>query len=184
MSKSALLLVDIQNDYFPSFSGSKMSLPDMDNASENAAKLLASAREKGVPVIHVRHNMPSSAAPFFHPGTPGAELHESVKPLASEKVIDKTKPNSFAGTDLESHLRAEQIDQITVCGAMSQMCIDATARAASDMGFNVTVAHDACAAASVTYNDVNVPAESVHASIMAPLASSYADVRPTSECTF
>lgn len=181
MTQSALLLIDIQNDYFPSFDGSKMPLPDMDAATRNAADLLSAAREAGIKVVHVKHVMPSDAAPFFHPGTSGADLHDSVAPALGEAVVEKARPNSFMGTALEQLLREEKIERLYICGAMSQMCVDATVRSAVDLGFKVTVAHDACAAANVTHEHVSVSAAMVHASIMAPLASSYADVRSTSE---
>ncbi|ATG35918.1 putative isochorismatase family protein [Phaeobacter piscinae] len=181
MTKSALLLIDIQNDYFPSFDGSKMPLPNMDAAVENAADLLATARDAGLKVIHVRHLMATDAAPFFHPESEGAEIHHRVSPKAGEGIVEKSRPNSFVGTNLEPLLRKAQIGHLVICGAMSQMCIDATVRGGVDLGFKVTVAQDACAAANVLHDDVSVPAAMVHAAIMAPLAASYADVRPTSE---
>ena len=181
MTKTALLLIDIQNDYFPSFSGSLMPLPAMEAATENAARLLLAARNSGTRVIHIKHVMASSEAPFFKPGTAGAELHDWVSPEASETIIEKPRPNSFVGTSLEDELRAGQFEHLLVCGAMSQMCVDATVRAAVDLGFKVTVAHDACAAANLTHDGVNVPSEMVHAAIMAPLAASYADVEHTSQ---
>lgn len=70
---------------------------------------------------------------------------------------------------------------MTICGAMSQMCVDATARAAADMGFGVTVIEDPCAAAAVDFGGVSVPAEQVHAAIMAPLAASYGRVARTDD---
>lgn len=181
MTKSALLLIDIQNDYFPSFEGSKMPLPNIDVALENAADLLAAARNIGMKVIHVKHVMASDAAPFFHPGTEGAELHHRVSPKAGEVIVEKGRPNSFVGTNLEQLLREAQIDHLIICGAMSQMCVDATVRAGVDLGFKATVAHDACAAADVVYDGVSVPAAMVHAAFMAPLAASYADVCSTVE---
>ncbi|KPD10274.1 cysteine hydrolase family protein [Phaeobacter sp. 11ANDIMAR09] len=181
MTKSALLLIDIQNDYFPSFDGSKMPLPKMDTAAGKAANLLSTARDTGMKVIHVKHVMASDAAPFFHPETKGAELHDSVAPLAAEKVVEKARPNSFVGTKLKQILQDEQIEHLIICGAMSQMCVDATVRAGVDLGYKVTVAHDACAAANVVHDDVSVPAAMVHAAIMAPLAASYADVRLASK---
>lgn len=181
MTKSALLLIDIQNDYFPSFEGSKMPLPEMDAAADKAAALLSAARETGVKVVHVKHVMTSDAAPFFHPETKGAELHDSVTPLATETVVEKARPNSFVGTKLKQLLDEEGIGHLVVCGAMSQMCVDATVRAGVDLGFRVTVAQDACAAANVTHDGVAVPSAMVHAAIMAPLAASYAEVRLASD---
>ena len=181
MTRSALLLIDIQNDYFPTFPGSRMALPAMDNAGDRAASLLATARESGVKVVHVKHVMASKEAPFFRPRTPGAEIHERVAPLAGETVVEKTRPSSYVGTDLEELLREAHIEHLIICGAMSQMCIDATVRASVDLGFRVTVAHDACAAANVAHDGINVPSDMVHAAIMAPLAASYAEVQNTSE---
>lgn len=126
--------------------------------------------------------MPSDAAPFFHPGTAGSEIHVSVQPTGTEDVIEKSRPNSFVGTELKTLLRDRNVEKLTVCGAMSQMCVDATVRAAVDLGFKVTVAQDACAAAPVSHDGIDVPAEMVHAAIMAPLAASYALVQPTTEC--
>ncbi len=182
MTTSALILIDIQNDYFPDFAGCKMPLPTMNAAAANAALLLAAARQSGTAIFHIQHVMASTAAPFFHPGTPGSEIHESVAPLEAENIVEKNRPNSFLRTKLEALLCDRSVDRLTLCGAMSQMCVDATARAAVDLGFSVTVAQDACAAANVTHDGVEVSADMVHASIMAPLAASYATVLPTSEC--
>ncbi|NIY79018.1 cysteine hydrolase [Celeribacter sp. HF31] len=181
MTTSALILIDIQNDYFPNFPDSKMPLPAMDAASQQAASLLAAARDTGMTVVHIQHVMPTKDAPFFIPDTPGAEIHASVAPLASETVVTKARPSSFVGTGLDALLRDAGVEQLIVCGAMSQMCVDATVRAAVDLGYKVTVAHDACAAASVSHGGVDVPSEMVHAAIMAPLAASYAKVDPTAE---
>lgn len=173
MTKTALILVDIQNDYFE---GGLMTLDGMDAAADNAARLLADARVRNAPLFHIRHVAGSAEAPFFRPGTVGSEIHESVRPAGGETVFEKNRPNSFVGTGLEDALRAAGVERVTICGAMSQMCVDATARAAADMGFAVTVVEDACAAASVSFGGVSVPSEQVHASIMAPLAASYGKV--------
>ncbi|MCB1382767.1 MAG: cysteine hydrolase [Notoacmeibacter sp.] len=175
MTKTALLLVDIQNDYF---AGGLMALPGMEAAAANAAMLLERARTRGEAVFHVRHIAPADA-PFFRAGTKGSEIHPSVAPVAEERIIEKGRPNSFVGTGLEDQLRGLAIGHLVICGAMSQMCIDATTRAAVDLGFRVTLVADACAAASVTFAGQAVPANHVHASIMAPLAARYAKVVTT-----
>lgn len=177
MTKTALILIDIQNDYFD---GGLMALDGMDAAAANAARLLAGARARREPVFHVRH-IAGSDAPFFRPGTTGSEIHASVRPDRGEAVIEKNRPNSFVGTGLYAALRKAEVERVILCGAMSQMCVDATARAAADMGFAVTVVADACAAASVTYGGVSVPSEHVHAAIMAPLAASYGNVVKTDD---
>ncbi|MCP5087395.1 MAG: cysteine hydrolase [Rhodobacteraceae bacterium] len=181
MSTSALILIDIQNDYFLSFPDCKMPLPDMENAARNAASLLEVARSKDTRVVHIRHVAASAKAPFFHPGTEGSETNIIVSPIDGEVVIKKQRPNSFMGTNLEAVLRNANIENLTLCGAMSQMCIDATARSAVDLGFKVTIVHDACAAAGITHAGIEVSADKVHAAIMAPLASSYAKVVTTAD---
>ena len=176
MPPTALLLIDIQNDYF---AGGLKPLEGMAPAAEKAAALLARARRDDRPVFHVRHVAASSEAPFFRPGTPGADIHDGVAPRAGERVIEKGRPNAFHGTDLEASLHEAGCGDVVICGAMSQMCIDATARAAADLGFTVTVAEDACAASGVAFGETTVGAREVHAAIMAPLAASYATIART-----
>ena len=173
MPNTALVLVDIQNDYFED---GRWPVDKMQEVSAKAANLLAHARAKGLAVFHVRHEMLSDEAPFFRPGTPGAEIHPSVSPLADEPVILKHKANSFQETSLRHDLEAKGITDVIICGAMSQMCIDATTRAAADFGYGVTVVEDACGAKEQVFNDREVPAPQVHAAFMAPLSGTYARV--------
>lgn len=178
MGKTALILVDIQNDYFAEGS---WPLHEMERAAANAARLLAAARARGDLVVHVRHENPAPAAPFFRPGTPGAAIHPTVAPATGEAVLTKARPNGFLGTGLLDLLRGTGVEAVTICGAMSQMCIDATARAAADHGFAVRVAQDACAARAMAFDGVEVAAEQVHAAFMAALAMSYARVMATGD---
>jgi len=173
MSNTALILVDIQNDYFV---GGRWPVDKMQEVSKNAARLLEHARNNDHMVIHVRHEIPSDEAPFFQPGTPGADIHASVAPNEGELKILKHKPNSFQDTPLRDDLEAKGISDVVICGAMSQMCIDATARAAVDFGYGVIVVEDACGAKEQAFNDLEVPAPQVHAAFMAPLAMLYARV--------
>ncbi|MEM7524659.1 MAG: isochorismatase family protein [Pseudomonadota bacterium] len=176
MTKSALILVDIQNDYF---SGGRWSLDGMEAAAANAARLLAAARRSGTLVLHIRHEMDRPDAPFFAPGSEGAEINAVVAPEGDEPVLLKHRPNSFLGTDLKTRLDDAGADAVTICGAMSQMCVDATARAAADFGYRVTVAADACAAKAVSHGGVEAPAAMVHTAIMGALAAAYGDVTTT-----
>lgn len=172
---NALILVDIQNDYFE---GGKWPVFKMAEVGANAARLLDDARGKNEMVLHVHHEMPEGG-PFFVTGTDGAKINSVVSPEGDEATILKHRPNSFHNTNLEAILRKADIASVTICGAMSQMCIDATARAARDMGFDVTVVADACGAKDVKFGDNSVPAETVHATIMGALNGSYAKVVDT-----
>ena len=151
MTGKALILVDIQNDYFE---GGRWTLSKMDEASENAARVLAHARDAGMMIVHIHHEIPSDDAPFFRPGSKGAEIHPSVAPKAGEEVILKHKPNSFVGTGLHEILTGKGISDLVIVGAMSQMCIDATTRAAADLGYKVTLVEDACAARDTEFGGV------------------------------
>jgi nicotinamidase-related amidase len=175
--KTALVLVDIQNDYFE---GGLWPLHNMDAAAANAARLLENARASGRMVIHIRHEG-TETAPFFRPNSKGAQIHDVVAPLPDELVILKHRPNSFHDTNLLAHLQIAGINNVQIVGAMAQMCIDATARAAKDFGFEVTVVADACAARAVEWNDTSVPAPAVLASFMAALSGTYAHVVNTEE---
>jgi nicotinamidase-related amidase len=166
--------VDIQNDYFP---GGRYPLDGPDRAAERAAHLLSGFRERGEPVVHVQHVWDGDDAAFFSPGTPGVEIHEAVRPLDGEPVVQKAHPNSFLETDLEQRLRGAGVSDLVVAGMMTSMCVDATVRAASDMGFSCTVVHDACAAPDLEFGGQQIPAASVHAAFLAALGSSYAEVK-------
>jgi nicotinamidase-related amidase len=178
MPKRALLVIDIQNDYFP---GGKWTVDGIEPAAANAQRLIAAARASGDPVVHVRHEFLSDQAPFFVPGSKGAAIHPSVEPAAGEAVVLKHRANGFRDTDLRAILEGEGIGDVVICGAMSQMCIDATTRAAADLGYAVTVIHDACAARAQEFNGVAVPARQVHAAFMAALGSAYASVVSTEQ---
>lgn len=175
-SQTALLLIDFQNDYFP---GGKWELENIHSAADNGAKLLTVFREKKLPVIHVHHEFLSDQAPFFVQGTAGAEIHTSVANRNDEEVVLKHSANSFKETNLKEILDTLKVENLIIAGAMSHMCIDAGTRAAADLGYNVTVAQDACATRAQEFNGITVPAEQVHASFMAALAFAYARVEDT-----
>ena len=170
---TALILVDIQNDYFHE---GKMPLSGSIEASKRAEEVLTRFRERKLPVVHIRHVSTRSGSTFFLPGTPGAEIHEHVRPLPGETVITKEFPNSFRGTPLMSQLIGLHVGRLVVCGMMTHMCIDATVRAAFDHGFSCTVIGDACATKSLEFSGTQIPAAQVHAAFLAALNGIYAQV--------
>ena len=172
MSNQAVIVVDFQNDYLASGS---WPLVGADAAVNNAVKVIDDARAKGIPVIHVRHESPAGS-PFFVIGTPGAEIIPAVAPKQGEQVVVKNFPNAFRGTDLKAKLDAAGITDLIVIGAMSHMCIDATARAAADYGFNVIVVEDAVATRDAEFDGMTVPAVQVHAAFMSALGFAYGKV--------
>ncbi|MDH3329051.1 MAG: cysteine hydrolase [Desulfobulbaceae bacterium] len=176
--KQALILIDIQNDYFK---GGKMELVGMEQASSNAKRILQKFREKKSSLFHVQHLAADSEATFFLPHTKGAEIHEDVTPELNEILITKHFPNSFRETNLLHLLQKSEIKELVICGAMSHMCIDATTRAAFDLGFKCTVIEDACATRHLYHNGAEVEAHVVHAAFMAALAVPYATILSTND---
>jgi nicotinamidase-related amidase len=178
VATKALIVIDLQNDYFP---GGNWPLHNIEPAVENAARLVAAVREAGDVLIHVRHEFPTADAPFFAPGTDGSRICDKVTPAAGEPVILKNHVNSFRETELKQLLDQQGVRDVTICGAMSHICIDAAVRAAHDFGYTPTVVHDACASRDVEFNGVSVPAEQVHAAFMAALDFGYATAVSTDE---
>ncbi|WP_223461676.1 MULTISPECIES: cysteine hydrolase family protein [unclassified Pseudomonas] len=178
MAKQALIVVDIQNDYFPQ---GKWPLVGADAAADNAARLIKAFRDAGDSVVHIRHEFTSEEAPFFSPNSEGAKLHPKVLNRADEPVVLKHFVNSFRETELKSILDEQGIKELVVVGSMSHMCVDGITRAAADFGYKVTVIHDACATRDLEFNGVTVPATQVHAAFMAALAFAYASVVSTND---
>jgi nicotinamidase-related amidase len=169
----ALLIIDIQRDYFP---GGAYPLVAPEDAAAAARRLLEGFRASGESIIHLQHVWDEPDAPFMRPGTEGVEIHPLVAPAPGEEVIEKAAPNGFVGTGLEDALRSREVDELVTAGMMSSMCVDATVRAAADLGFTVTVVHDGCAAPDLQFGDTEVPGAAVHAAFMAALADGYATV--------
>jgi nicotinamidase-related amidase len=164
--KKALLLIDIQDFYFP---GGKSALVEPEKAAVNAAKLLEYFRNKKMLVIHVRHN-----------AEPGGKINDIVKPLPGEKIFSKSTVNCFTGTDLLSFLKTNKTDTLVICGMQTHMCVEAATRAAADLGFKCILVHDACATRDLTFGNKVIKAEDVHYSVLATLKS-YAKVESAEE---
>jgi len=166
MDDTALLIIDVQNDYFP---GGAMVLEGSEAAGARAREALDAARKRALPVIHVRHLSTRPGATFFLPGTAGADIHSSVRPAAGEPVIEKNFPNSFRGTPLQGLLEEKKIRNLVVAGMMTHMCVDASVRHAADLGYKVTLLADACATREQAFRGERVPARQVHTAFLAAL---------------
>jgi len=174
----ALVIVDIQNDYFP---GGRNPLEAPEAAAAHARELLDAFRASGEPLVHIQHVWDAPDAAFMAPGTDGVEIHDSVRPAVGETVIQKANPNSFLDTPLEQHLRDAGVDSLVVCGMMTSMCVDATVRAAADLGFDTTVVHDACTTMPLEFGGRAVAAADVHTAFIAALGDGYATVASADE---
>jgi nicotinamidase-related amidase len=166
--KTALLIIDIQKDYFP---GGKHPLVNPLEAAQKAYMLLQCFREHSGHHVHIQHISKEPDATFFISGDRGTDIHDSVAHFEGEPIVYKHEPNAFLDTDLLELLKNWGIERVVICGMMTHMCVDATARAASDLGFQVIVAEDACATRDLKYGDTTIPAEYVHKAFLAALKS-------------
>lgn len=174
---TALLLIDIQNFYFP---GGKISLHGSVIASQKAKKVLDFFRQGQFPVVHVKH-MPRDKSNPKISEDPAWNIYSQVAPHPGEKVIVKHFVNCFRETDLLNFLKRSHIRNLVICGMQSHMCLEAGVRAAADYGFSVILIHDACATRDLEFNDMQIPAHLVHASTLATLKSAYARVVSSDE---
>jgi len=175
--KTALLLIDIQNDYFP---GGKMELEGPVEAAHKANELLQCFRDHNLPTVHIQHLSIRPNATFFIPGDRGTDINDITPHYEGEPLVQKHYPNSFRETNLLELLKEWEIERVIITGMMTHMCVDATTRAAADLGFQVLVAEDACATRALTYGETIIPAEHVHKSFLAALKS-YGQVMPVEQ---
>ncbi|WP_411382637.1 cysteine hydrolase family protein [Pseudomonas sp. L7] len=178
MATQALIIVDFQKDYFP---GGKWLLEGIQSAADNAVRALQHARSTGQWVVHVRHEFADGQAPFLAAGSEGTRVYPGLAEQGDEPVIVKHQVNAFKDTRLAQLLSEWNIEQLLVVGNMSHVCVDAIVRAGADLGYKITVLHDACATHDQTFNGVNIPAAQVQGAFMAGLAFGYAEVVSTED---
>ncbi|WP_246008644.1 cysteine hydrolase family protein [Chryseobacterium lactis] len=179
MENTALLIIDVQNDYFP---GGKMELEGAEQAGKNAQKVLQYFRKNNLPVIHIMHVSINEGAAFFLPDTSGVEINSFVSPQNGEKIIIKHFPNSFRETDLLKYLHSKNIKNLVITGMMTDVCVEATTRAAFDFGFHNTIIGDATATRDRELNGQVVKASEIQRSFLAgisALGSLYAGIIST-----
>ncbi len=166
MKKTALILIDIQNDYF---SGGVLTLDGVDLAAEKASKLLNLFREKQLPIVHIQHENSKPEMGFMLSDSVGQKIHDIVKPNKSEKCFTKYFPNAFWQTELESYLKALNIEHLVIVGMMTHMCVSTTARAAMERGFLTTLIQDACATRAIELDGAVISGETVQQTALAEL---------------
>ena len=143
MSK-ALLVIDLQNDYFP---GGKFPLWNTDVVLDRIEQAIARAKVQGVPVVIIQHvaNSAAGIAPFFNQGTTGAEVHPRILAAAPKApIVVKEYADSFVNTSLEQTLATLGTTELLVCGMMTQNCVIHTAISKSAEKYRVSILADCC----------------------------------------
>lgn len=176
--KHALLLIDLQNDYFPN---GKMVLANSVKAGQSAQQLLHDFRKNKKLIVHIQHIATRSDATFFLPDTYGVEINQLVKPNVGEKIILKHYPNSFQETQLLDYLKKNHIEKITVAGMMTHMCVDSTVRAAKDFGFDIEVIANACATKDLEIKGRITKAEDVQNAFLSAMSYYFSKVINTED---
>ena len=177
MMHRALFIIDVQNEYF---TGRLPVTYPMDSL-DNILKAVETANNENVDIVVVQHTAPQKGAITFDKGSTGWELHPKIKAIKSSHYIEKNLPGSFTNTDLEEWLKARNIDTITICGYMTQMCCDTTARQGLHLGFTVEFLSDATGTLDISNYGGNIGAEELHKAILITQAMRFSKVISTDE---
>lgn len=175
--KRALLVIDVQNEYF----SGKLPITYPADSLNNILTAMDSANKHEIPVVLVQHSASQKDATTFNKGTAEWELHPKVTAQKYDYLIEKNLPGSFTGTNLESWLREKEIDTVVIAGYMTQMCCDTTARQAFHLGFSVEFLSDATGTLSVSNQGGKVSAEELHKAILVTQAMRFSKVMTTNE---
>ncbi len=170
--KKALLIIDVQNDYFP---GGKHELFEPDKALNQIQKLIEYFRNNDEPIYYVQH-ISGSSGTFFLPNTEGCEIHNKIKPQENDKIIIKHHPSSFLDTNLQAELQKDRIEELIICGMMTHMCVDTTVRVAQNYNYKVKLITDACATRDLKINNKIIKASVVQDTFLASLEWIFAEL--------
>jgi nicotinamidase-related amidase len=173
----ALLIIDVQQGFDEPYWGARNN----PQAEDNIARILAAWREAKRPIFHIRHNSRLPQSPL-HPSNPGNAFKAVATPRDGEPVIGKDVNSAFIGTDLETRLRAANIEDVVIVGLTTPHCVSTTARMASNLGFKTTVVSDATAAhAGHGPDGAAIDAETMHYHALAALNGEFATIATTAE---
>ena len=140
----ALLVIDLQNDYFP---GGKFPLWNTEAVLQNIELAIERANAQSIPVVIIQHiaNSKTGIAPFFNEGTVGADIHPRILAVAPKApIVVKEFADSFEGTTLEETLVKLGVTELLVCGMMTQNCVTHTAISKAAEKYSVAILADCC----------------------------------------
>jgi nicotinamidase-related amidase len=173
LADAVLIVIDAQNEYVDG----KLPLTGVKPALRNIARLLERARADGGRIIHVQHRGRAGGA--FDPATRAFAIADEAASRPSETVVEKPLPNAFAGTTLNDTLVSMGMKRLVLAGFMTHMCVSSTARAALDLGYQTTIAADACATRDLPSGAGDIPAADLHRAELAALADRFSIVCDT-----
>ncbi len=171
-SKRALLVIDVQLEYFTGL----MPVTHPAGHLEHVLAAVDLARAKGILVVVIRHTSPRAGATTFVKDSSGWQLHPEIVHRGWDIFIEKTLPGSFTGTALEERLKTSGIGTVVICGYMTQMCCDTTARQARHRGYAVEFLSDATGTLDFTNSAGRVSAEELHRATLVTQQSVFSSV--------
>ncbi len=174
-TRSALLLIDFQNEYFTG----RMPLPEGEQALHNAQRLLAHADQSGIPVFHVQHVTPVGS-PIFAEGSVSGDFHRDLQPATQHSVVRKTSVSVFPSTNLDQLLRDAGVDTLIIAGLMTHACVAGAARDAVPLGYSVLVVGDACATRDLDSSG-GIHYGALHRAALASIDDTFGDILNTEE---
>ncbi|MCF8043351.1 MAG: cysteine hydrolase [Desulfarculaceae bacterium] len=173
----ALLVIDVQMEYFSGM----LPISHPAGSLERILEAMDAAATHKMPVVVIQHQAATPDAPVFAPGGPGVELHPQVAARPRSVLITKQLPGSFTGTALGGWLLEQDVDTVTICGYMTQMCCDTTSRQAFHRGLSVEFLSDATGTLDMANDAGQVSAEQLHRAILVTQAARFAKVLTTQE---
>jgi nicotinamidase-related amidase len=175
--KRALLVIDVQNEYFTG----KLPITYPAGSLANVLSAMDAAREHGVRVVVIQHASPQPDAPVFRKGSKEWELHPDVTARPHDVLIHKSLPGSFTGTELERWLRERRVGTVVIAGYMTQMCCDTTARQAMHLGFGVEFLSDGTGTLAIKNDAGEVSDEELHRAILVTQQMRFSRVMKTAD---
>ena len=175
--KRALLVIDVQNEYFTG----KLPVTYPEGSFGKIIQAVDAANQKKIPVILIRHGSPQKDAMAFVKDSSGWEIHEELLKKDYHCIIDKQLPGSFTGTELEETLRSMGVDTVVICGYMTQMCCDTTARQAVHLGMSAEFLSDATGTLDIENYAGKISAADLHKAIQITQAMRFSKVMNTDE---
>lgn len=154
--KKALLVIDVQNEYFTG----KLKVTYPSNSLDNILKVMDYAKENHMIIIVVQHTGTDGNTFIKHSNE--WDIHPKVLEKSYDYLIEKNKPSSFYKTNLEEILIKENIDEVIISGYMTQMCCDTTAREAFHKGYKVKFLSDATGTIDVSNYAGTIRSEDLH----------------------
>lgn len=173
---TALLVIDIQNEYF----SGQLPIPDGMLVLRNANRLISLADRHGMPVFHIQQWSPA-ARPLFTQNTVMAEIHPGVQRAAHHSIVRKIFASSFAGTDLQRQLLARGIKTLIISGLMTNNCVVSSAFDGAVNGHKVIIASDASATRDIeTWDGSVINHKDLHRAVLTGISDAVAEIRTTS----